>query len=79
MAPTYQHCCSSMRAHLERHCPLHPSPFDCPDSIVYFDEDREQYGLIIHDGGTSVIAIAYCPWCGAALSSPTPQSPFEDP
>ncbi|MFB9422507.1 DUF6980 family protein [Nonomuraea rubra] len=25
------------------------------------------YGLPIHDGGSSSIAIRYCPWCGARL------------
>jgi hypothetical protein len=26
------------------------------------------YGIPIHDGGTSVIRISYCPWCGQHLS-----------
>jgi hypothetical protein len=24
-------------------------------------------GLIIHDGGSSSIGIAFCPWCGSTL------------
>ncbi|MCB0747094.1 MAG: hypothetical protein KDC90_06460 [Ignavibacteriae bacterium] len=26
------------------------------------------YGIPIHDGGTSIIEIHYCPWCGQNLS-----------
>jgi Domain of unknown function (DUF6980) len=26
-----------------------------------------EYGIIIHDGGSSHIVINYCPWCGARL------------
>ncbi|RLD29804.1 MAG: hypothetical protein DRI75_02120 [Bacteroidetes bacterium] len=25
------------------------------------------YGIPIHDGGTSIIEIKYCPWCGKNL------------
>ncbi len=25
------------------------------------------YGIPIHDGGTSVIEISHCPWCGSKL------------
>ena len=31
--------------------------------MMKFDE----YGLIIHDGGSSYIDIKYCPWCGSKL------------
>ncbi|WP_421904649.1 DUF6980 family protein [Oceanobacillus halophilus] len=39
----------------------------CPDKIILFDEKNKDYGLIIHDGGTSSIGIDFCPWCGAKL------------
>jgi hypothetical protein len=28
---------------------------------------RRQYGLMIHDGGSSFYGIAFCPWCGARI------------
>jgi hypothetical protein len=44
-------------------------PFECPDALVNYSEQGKDYGLIIHDGGSSVISIAFCPWCGAKLPS----------
>jgi hypothetical protein len=35
-------------------------------TVVYIPKFRE-YGLPILDGGTSYIAIQFCPWCGARL------------
>jgi hypothetical protein len=30
--------------------------------------DEGLYGIPIHDGGTSMILINYCPWCGTKLN-----------
>jgi hypothetical protein len=40
---------------------------DCPDCLIDYWPDTQTYGLMIHDGGNSVIVISYCPWCGAKL------------
>jgi hypothetical protein len=61
------HCCERMRESVEYTCERHPDRFDCPDCLVDHDPNRQVYGLIIHDGGSSTIAIDYCPWCGASL------------
>lgn len=61
------HCCETMAYHASFRCAEHPDPFDCPDRIIDYDEKSGEYGLIIHDGGHSVITIEYCPWCGARL------------
>ena len=58
------------------------SVVSAPASLLfsYLDNGTEQflrlenktdneYGLIIHDGGESVVKIYYCPWCGSELSS----------
>ncbi|WP_438824020.1 DUF6980 family protein [Bacillus sp. JJ1773] len=34
---------------------------------MIFDEKHNDYGLIIHDGGTSSIGISFCPWCGSKI------------
>lgn len=60
-----KHCCDRMDANLARSCDIHPDPADCPDNLIA--EVRGGYGLRIHDGGTSVMGIAYCPWCGTKL------------
>jgi hypothetical protein len=56
-----------MRHHAETRCDQHPDRFDCADNLIYRDTDGSSYGLIVHDGGSSYIAISYCPWCGASL------------
>jgi hypothetical protein len=50
---------------LDQRCDIHPQRHECPDNIV--DIVRGGYGLIVHDGGSSVIEISYCPWCGTKL------------
>ncbi|GAB3953869.1 DUF6980 family protein [Micromonospora vulcania] len=62
-------CCEMMRDKVEAKCDQHADSFDCPDCLIYHDPDPrdERYVLIIHDGGSSYIAIRYCPWCGTSL------------
>lgn len=56
-----------MRSNLNYRCDQHPNQYDCPDQLIAYLNTSQLYGLIIHDGGTSFIKIAYCPWCGASL------------
>ena len=62
-----KHCCEMMTSQVNHHCDLHPDPFDCPDNLIHYSEYHGTYDLIIHDGGSSVITINFCPWCGIAL------------
>jgi predicted RNA-binding Zn-ribbon protein involved in translation (DUF1610 family) len=48
-------------------CREHSDPFDCPDCVIAYSQRFREYGLIIHDDGSSVYSIRYCPWCGAKL------------
>ncbi|WP_322749836.1 MULTISPECIES: DUF6980 family protein [unclassified Frankia] len=66
-AATTRHCCDMMTRQINWRCDQHSDPFDCPDALVDFSVRFQEYGLIIHDGGTSNIAIAFCPWCGTRL------------
>ena len=54
---------------LAQRCEQHPDRYDCPDALVDYSARLRQYGLIVHDGGHSVITIEYCPWCGTKLPS----------
>ena len=65
------HCCDEMRTQVEQKCDVHPDPFNCPDNLVYYSARFNEYGLIVHDGGSSVIRIRFCPWCGARLPEST--------
>ncbi len=58
-----------MRENVERTCADHPNRNDCPDCLIDFWPAEKCYGLIIRDGGSSVIAIDFCPWCGASLEN----------
>jgi hypothetical protein len=64
-----------MRWHAESTCDVHPDRFDCADALVHYSAVRGDYGLIVHDGGSSFIVMAYCPWCGVEL----PRAPDDDP
>jgi hypothetical protein len=55
----------------EYKCSQHSNAFECPDSIIFFKSRPRQYGVIFHDGGESFVEIAFCPWCGSSLKTPT--------
>jgi hypothetical protein len=60
-------CCDTMKYHLEFKCDIHKDDFDCPDKIIYSSKKNKEFGIIIHDGGTSFIKIKFCPWCGKKI------------
>jgi hypothetical protein len=60
-----KHCCDRMEHDLDQTCDLHPDRFDCADALIGIVNG--EYGIIVHDGGSSVVRIAYCPWCGSKL------------
>ena len=59
------YCCDRMDHDLNQECDVHKSRSDCPDALI--NMVRGGYGLIIHDGGSFVIEIGFCPWCGSKL------------
>ena len=60
-------CCESMNRATSLSCQVHTDKFECPDVLVSYLPKFDEYGLIIHDGGTSVIGIQFCPFCGSRL------------
>ena len=62
-----QHCCETMREQIEIARKEHASRRPYSDAVVGYLVVLNEYGLIIHDGGTSAIDIAFCPWCGTKL------------
>lgn len=42
-----------------------------PDVIIH-KWDNNTFGIPIHDGGTSIIEINFCPWCGENLKNEHP-------
>lgn len=59
------HCCGRMEYDLSQRCEQHADRNDCPDALI--STVQGGYGIIVHDGGNSVIKIAFCPWCGSKL------------
>ncbi|MFE2110284.1 DUF6980 family protein [Kitasatospora sp. NPDC059463] len=72
------HCCETMTRQANRHCDQHDDPFDCADAVVRLRARFQEYGLIVHDGGTSVIEIGFCPWCGRPLPESQRDRWFEE-
>jgi hypothetical protein len=62
-----RHCCQDTERNVAFTCEAHQSRFDGPDALVDYDPRFDEYGLIIDDGGSSVLAIKFCPWCGDRL------------
>jgi hypothetical protein len=62
-----KHCCEQMNEQVSQVCAQHTDRFECPDALIDYSQKFNEYGLIVHDGGTSSIAIEYCPWCGNKL------------
>lgn len=70
-----KHCCTAMARWADSQCERHPDRFDCPDALIHRAPSSGKYGLIIHDGGSSTIAIEHCPWCGRKLSELSARKP----
>ena len=45
-------------------------PFDDPNVVIWAFVNGT-YGVPVRDGGASMIAIFYCPWCGVKLPAPS--------
>jgi hypothetical protein len=56
-----------MTRQLQHVCEQHADPFECPDALIDHSAQTGEYGIIVHDGGSSCVVIKYCPWCGAKL------------
>ncbi|MBH0237222.1 DUF6980 family protein [Methylobrevis albus] len=64
------HCCQTMTDALTNDCEIHADePFECADMLFSYSDKFDEYGLIVHDGGSAVILIDFCPFCGTRLPS----------
>ena len=62
-----KYCCETMQYHLNVRCDQHPDPLDCADILICHSGQSDEFGIIIHDGGSAYSLIQYCPWCGTKL------------
>ena len=64
-------CCTMMKYNVENSFDEQGEiKYDDVDVIINFWKKKSTYGIPIHDGGTSMIVIHYCPWCGVKLPDP---------
>jgi hypothetical protein len=61
---------------LNQKCDVHKTRSDCPHAMI--EVVRGGYGLIVHDGGSSVVEIGFCPWCGSKLPEMADLSEFSN-
>jgi hypothetical protein len=73
-----KHCCERMNEIISFQCEMHSHPFECPDHLIHYSAKSNEYGLVIHDGGSSYVSISFCPWCGDRLPKGNPGSKEED-
>lgn len=73
-----EHCCNQMNQRLTLECEEYNNGFQCPDVLVNYIPKFDEYGLIIHDGGSSFIEISFCPWCGSKLPESKRDSWFDE-
>ena len=64
------YCCDALRKQAQHQCDEHPDVTRCPDALIAEVRDTAEFGIRVHDGGSSFVKIAYCPWCGSNLSQP---------
>jgi hypothetical protein len=60
-------CCEAMESAVAEPCDVHGWTEWCPDRIVHYSARFDEYGIPILDGGSSVIVLSFCPWCGRSL------------
>jgi len=60
--------CIHVAYHCTRPCEIHSDAWQCPDMTLVCTPSG--FGIPVRDGGTSVVRIQYCPWCGTKLSGP---------
>jgi hypothetical protein len=73
-----RHCCETMSRQVNVRCGQHDDPFDCPDALVRFSAKFQEYGLMVHDGGTPCVGIEFCPWCGHRLPASRREQWFDE-
>ena len=61
------YCCKQIDIASTLNCNQHNSVNECPDVLIKYTDRFDEFGLIIHDGGNSIISISFCPFCGSKL------------
>lgn len=52
----HNYCCELMACNIQNE-----------DEIIVYIPKLREYGIPVHDGGSSYMTINFCPWCGKPL------------
>ena len=58
-------------------CDIHSDAWECPDMVLV--RTARGFGIPVRDGGTAVVRIEYCPWCGIKLPEQETAEPGSAP
>ncbi len=75
---TGTHCCARMQVELGRGGESEAARFRSADALLTYFEKFDEYGIIVHDGGSSFVLIQFCPWCGTQLPDSKRDRWFEE-
>lgn len=59
--------CVHLAYFVTRTCREHPDPFDCPETIVVYQPEFDEYAIPVRSEPATLVPITHCPWCGIAL------------
>jgi hypothetical protein len=59
--------CVHLAYFVTRRCPEHPDAFECPETVVLYQPEFDEYALPVRTEPPSLVPISHCPWCGTAL------------
>jgi hypothetical protein len=62
---TFRHCCTAMTNALDFHCDMHPSPFECGDYDLVYNEVFDETGIQHPKYERTYTRVRHCPFCGA--------------
>ncbi len=68
--------CIHVAYHSTHPCDIPSDSWECPDMILV--RTSSGFGIPVRDGGTDVVRIEYCPWCGTKLSGPGTAEPVAE-
>jgi hypothetical protein len=70
--------CVHVAEQVTRTCPEHPDPWDCADIAFVYVPKFDEYGIPVRDGGSSILVMQYCPFCGVKLPDSKKNLWFEE-
>lgn len=62
-----RYACVHLAYFVTAKCAEHEDPFDCPEAVVIYAPELDEYAIPVRTEKGSLIPISHCPWCGIEL------------